>query len=209
MAITLKEIIAHVESLGFKHMPGPRENSEICLRFATESYVNTDGDHSLLIVCAISDEGRYLEVFAPAAYTTANCKYKAAMFACMLKAAFMTKHLQLEHDPDDGEVRLAVDMPVLDGTVTADQLCALILAITLSLESFHPVFALRPPRLLRPRSRPNCRSLSQRSAASTTSRRSSPPNVRRVARDDHGRLRLHVRGTDRPRRAAGPDPLLA
>ena len=141
MAITLKEIIAHVESLGFTHMPGLRENSEICLRFATESYVNTDGDHSLLIVCAISDEGRYLEVFAPAAYTTANCKYKAAMFACMLKAAFMTKHLQLEHDPDDGEVRLAVDMPVLDGTVTADQLCALILAITLSLESFHPVFA--------------------------------------------------------------------
>jgi hypothetical protein len=141
MAITLKEIIAHVESLGFKHMPGLRENSEIGLRFATESYVNTDGDHSLLIVCAISDEGRYLEVFAPAAYTTANCKYKAAMFACMLKAAFMTKHLQLEHDPDDGEVRLAVDMPVLDGTVTADQLCALIFAITLSLESFHPVFA--------------------------------------------------------------------
>ena len=92
MAITLKEIIAHVESLGFKHMPGPRENSEICLRFETESYVDTDGDHSLLIVCAISDEGRYLEVFAPAAYTTANCKYKAAMFACMLKAAFMTKH---------------------------------------------------------------------------------------------------------------------
>lgn len=140
MAITLKEIIAHVESLGFTYMPGLREESEIGLRFGTDSYVDSDGDHSLLIVCALSEEGRYLEVFAPSAYTTANCKYKAAMFACMLQAAFMTKHLQLEHDPEDGEVRLAVDMPVADGTVTAEQLRAMIFTIILSLEEFHPVF---------------------------------------------------------------------
>lgn len=140
MAISLKEIIAHVESLGFRYMPGLRADSEVALRFGTESYVDTDGDHSLLLVCAVSDEGRYLEVFAPAAYTTANCKYKAAMFACMLQVAFMTKHLQLEHDPEDGEVRLAVDMPVVDGTVTAEQLRAMISTIILSLEEWHPVF---------------------------------------------------------------------
>ncbi len=140
MPITLSEIQSHCEALGYKAMVPPDQDVELGLRFATRSYVNGDGDHSLLIVCRLDDDGSYLEVYAPNALNTSNCKYKAASFACMLQLTFLTRHLQLEHDPEDGEVRFAIDFPVADGSVTQSQFEMMLRCIIICLEEYYPVF---------------------------------------------------------------------
>jgi hypothetical protein len=140
MPITLKEVLCHLEEIGYKVMVPEDQDSECGLRFATQSYTDPSGDRSLLIICKLSERGEYFEVFAPAAYSTQDCKFKTALFAAMLQVAYMTKHLQLEHDSTDGEVRFAIDFPVCDGTVTTRQLYAMVRCITQALEEYHPVF---------------------------------------------------------------------
>jgi len=139
MPITLAQIASHCDSLGLKTTIPPDQSVELGIRFGTRSYIDSDGDHSLLIICKLDEDGRYLEVYAPQALNSSKCKYKAALFSCMLHITFMTRHLQLEHDPEDGEVRFAIDLPVADGTVTAEQLEIMIRFIVICLEEYYPV----------------------------------------------------------------------
>ena len=141
MAITLNEMVGKLKEIGYKVMVPENQEVECGLRFGTESYVNPEGDKSLLLICRIDEEGSYLEIFAPQVYLANSCKYKVALFATMLHVAYMTKHLQLEYDPSDGEVRFAVDIPVCDGAVTTQQLYSMIRCITAVMEEYHPVFA--------------------------------------------------------------------
>jgi hypothetical protein len=140
MPITLKELTARLEEIGYSVMVPDGQDTECGLRFATESYINPEGEHSVLVICKISEDGSYLELFTPNAYDSRNCKFKAALFASMLQVAYMTKHLQLEHDPSDGEVRFAVDIPVCDGSVTTRQLYSMVRCLTCIVEEYHPVF---------------------------------------------------------------------
>jgi len=139
MPLTFAQLRSSLEGLGFHIMVPAGQDLECGMQFETRSYTDTDGDHSLLLVCRLEEQGAYLEVYAPNAYSTVDCKYKAALFACMLQISLQTKHLQLEHDASDGEVRFSVDMPVCDGTVTPLQLQALVFCLIRSLEEFHPV----------------------------------------------------------------------
>ena len=139
MPITLSEIRSHCEQLGFKVTVPPGQSVELGIRFSTHSYIDADGDHSLLLICKLADDGTYLEVFAPNALNSSKCKYKAALFSAMLYVNFMTRYLQLEHDVEDGEIRASVDFPVADGTVTKEQLEIMIRVIALCLEEYYPV----------------------------------------------------------------------
>jgi hypothetical protein len=139
MAITLPEVVSHIEKIGYQVMVPPNQDTECGIRFRTDSYVDVHGQKSLLIVCRLADEGTYLEVGCPNAYSSAQCRFKAALYSAMLHIAFQTKFLQLEHDPADGEIRFAVDIPVCDGTVTMEQLHTMILCLVQTLEEFHPV----------------------------------------------------------------------
>ncbi len=139
MPVTIGEIKQHLDALGVKYMNPSRDEPECGIRFSTASYANCDGDHSLLLICRLSDDGQYLELSAPNALNTSNCRYKAALFSAMLQIALLTKHVQLEHDPKDGEVRFAIDYPVCDGTVTAAQVDRMIHVLIGILEQYYPV----------------------------------------------------------------------
>ena len=140
MPVTLKELAAYIEEANINHGFPEEYPHQILLKFTTLSYTDTRGDHSLILGCAVSEDGGYLEIYASQAYSTTTCKYKSALFASMLQVAYMTKYLQLEHDQSDGEVRLAIDMPVLDGAVTKSQLLTMIFTLVALLEEYHPVF---------------------------------------------------------------------
>jgi len=139
MPVTIGEIKKHLDTLGVTYAAVPGEESECAVPFTTRSYVDSDGDHSLLLIVRVDDDGQYLEIFAPNALSTANCRYKSALFSAMLQISLMTKHVQLEHDPADGEVRFAVDYPVCDGTVTAMQVDRMIRALVGIIEQYYPV----------------------------------------------------------------------
>lgn len=139
MPVTIGQIKKHLDTLGVKYMNAQGDEPECAMRFATSSYADRDGNHSLLVVCRLGDEGQYLELYTPNALNTSDCRYKSALFSAMLQLSLMTKHVQLEHDPDDGEIRFAIDYPVCDGTVTAKQLDRMLFVLIGVLEQYFPV----------------------------------------------------------------------
>lgn len=142
MAITIEQVHTHLESLGKKvNIPEDpaRAKFDRILTFATDHYRDTDGDPRIFIVVSVRDEGRYLEIYAPRAYNVRECKYKGALFAAVLQIMYRTKHAQIEYDPSDGEIRFAADMPIMDGTVTAVQIDALMGVMISIADTFHPV----------------------------------------------------------------------
>jgi hypothetical protein len=140
MPTNLSELKSHCEALGLEIMVPANQDSEFGIRFSTSSYVNPEGEPSLLMICRLEDNGEYLELFAPNALDSSGCKYKAALFSCMLYLALRTRHLQVEHNPEDGEARFAIDMLVADGAVTKAQLDGMISCLTVLLERYYPVF---------------------------------------------------------------------
>lgn len=139
MAIGIGDVKAQLETLGLQVLVRDESPDSVAVGFRTKVYKDADGDDGAFLVFTVGDEGEYLEVRAPLAYNAKGCKFKGALFAALLELSYRTKYLQFEYDPADGEVRLSVDMPVADGTVTAKQLDRMIGAIMVPLETFDPV----------------------------------------------------------------------
>jgi len=142
MAITIDEVQNRLESLGIKVMVP--EGEEVAarqrgVRYTTSHYVNSEGDHSAVIHVNLSEGGEYLGMVAPAVYNVRECKFKGVVFAALMNFMYITKFVQFEYDPEDGEIRVSVDMPILDGTATARQLHRLLNALIELLDQIHPV----------------------------------------------------------------------
>lgn len=84
-------------------------------------------------------ESSHLQVAVPHACNAHGTWHRAALFDAILRMACRLKHVRMECNPADGEVRMAVDMPVGDGNVTASQLRTMVLALWEALEQFHGV----------------------------------------------------------------------
>lgn len=139
MPITKAELVEKLRSLELKVIEPPDRESEVHILFATERYRNPTDEHSLLIVCRLSEDGGYLEMFAPGVYASRDCKHKGSLFAALLEMSWMTKAVQAEYDPSDGEIRIACDLFVEDGTATPRQLLRMMRSIVGIIEDFDPV----------------------------------------------------------------------
>jgi hypothetical protein len=138
MPITLPELVAHIESLGWKHRVDAEKDC-IVLGFATRHHVDLEGDKHVLVYVERAAEGRYVEVYLPRLYNLANCKFKGATLAVLAEIAFRTRSLQCEYDSQDGEVRYSVDTWLLDNTLTVAQLEMMVRIALQLLEEFEPV----------------------------------------------------------------------
>lgn len=139
MTITIEQVIERLEAGGLK-VGRARDGGEHCgVMMQTRSYVDADGDHCLQLVCRLDQGGAYLEVAAPRAYSARNARHRPALFEALLGICYGVKHVRAEHDPTDGEVRFAIDMPVLDNEVTTQQLCAMVAVLFMTVEEFHAV----------------------------------------------------------------------
>lgn len=138
MSISLLELAAHVEALGWKHEIDS-ESSCIVLGFSLNNHVDLDGEKHVEIFLELAAEGRYFRVVMPRLYNLANCKFKGATLAALAELAFRTRSLQCEYDSSDGEVRFSVDIWLLDNTLTKDQLEMMVRIGVDLLEEFEPV----------------------------------------------------------------------
>jgi len=139
MPISIEELKVHLRALGHEPIERPDAPQSVVLGFNSSVYRDAEGDSRVFLVCSVSEEGDYLEISAPRAYSAQGCKFKGALFAAMLEMSFRTQFLQFEYDSADGEVRLSADLPVEDGTVTPKQIDRMIGALAFGLETFDPV----------------------------------------------------------------------
>ena len=139
MAITLKELLKHCKTLGLSPDVEEDEDPTFVLYYATDCYINPDGEKHVGLVCKTKLEGEFLGVAAPAAFLVQDCKFKGALFATLAQIALRTMYIQPTYDPEDGSVSFEVEVPVCDGTVTAKQLRVMIISIVVLLERYYPV----------------------------------------------------------------------
>ena len=142
MPITIEEVDAHFKELGYKVMlPDDPERKKVNrqLIFNTKRYCNAEGENSVVISIYLEPSGEYIELVAPRAYNVRECKNKGPVFAALLEIAYKTRNQNFEYDPSDGEIRVASDLPIEDGSVTQLQLDALLGAIIFTLDKFHLV----------------------------------------------------------------------
>ena len=139
MATSIDEVTSFLsdEGLRYSHTEG---NDYLRTGFSTKKYVDVDGDKLLHIVISVEEQGKFLKIAAPCAYRfhhDGTSFHKLALFQTLLQICHMTKMVQFEYDPDDGEIQAIVEFALEDSMLTRQQLMRTIYALTDALEEYH------------------------------------------------------------------------
>lgn len=139
MATTIEEVVSFLsdEGLRYSHSEG---NDYLRTGFTTQKYVDADGEKLLHLVVAVEEQGKFIKIAAPAAYHfhhDGTSFHKLALFQTLLQICHMTKMVQFEYDPDDGDIQAIVEFPVEDADLTRKQLMRAIYTLVDALEEYH------------------------------------------------------------------------
>jgi len=136
MAATLDQIAGFLEEGEVKHRLDLEKN---CIRtgFGTECYRNADGDNGVQLVIRLDEDGEFIKVFAPSAYSYSEGPHKFALFQTLLQISWRTKMIQFEYDKNDGEVRAIIEFPLEDAQLTRKQLMRCVSGIVQILDNYH------------------------------------------------------------------------
>jgi hypothetical protein len=135
-ATTIDEVAGFLTSAGMKFAKLP-DRPVIVTGFATEHYRDSDGDSGIRIVIALEEDGEFIKIMAPSLYTYKDGPNKAALFQTLLQVSWMTKMVQFEYDPDDGEVRMIIEFPLEDSTLTERQLMRAVMGLAQLADEYH------------------------------------------------------------------------
>jgi hypothetical protein len=105
--------------------------------FATDSYVDAEGDKSVFVVIKPEENGEYFKLICPNLYSYPSGPYKEALFQTLLSISWKTKLLQFEYDDRDGEIRAIVEFPLEDATLTRRQLLRCINGMVQIIDEYH------------------------------------------------------------------------
>ena len=139
MATTIEEVVSFLsdEGLRYSHSEG---NDYLRTGFTTQKYVDADGEKLLHLVVAVEEQGKFIKIAAPAAYHfhhDGTSFHKLALFQTLLQICHITKMVQFEYDPDDGDIQAIVEFPVEDADLTRKQLMRAIYTLVDALEEYH------------------------------------------------------------------------
>ncbi len=138
MATTLEKISQILTSHDIKHRVDT-ERGVIFTGFQTEVYENQEGRRGLAIVIALEEDGEFIKIMAPRCYEYKDGPHKGAVFQACLMISYLTKLIQFEYDPDDGEIRAMIEFPLEDAELTDRQLMRCVSALPAVLDEYHDV----------------------------------------------------------------------
>ena len=138
MPTSIAEIKAHLEHLGLKHQI---QDEAVYVPYTMTTFTNTINDRNIVvIVIGIQNEGEMVRLMVPNAYkfpNGGNSYNKLALMQTLLQITYDTKLLQFEYEPDEGEIRITVDIPVIDSRLTERQLSFCLEGIIHCLDKYH------------------------------------------------------------------------
>ena len=121
MPTTLTDIEGFLYHAELRYQKHPQVADAILTGFDTANYTNSRGEKNITLVVELSEEGRYISIFAPQAFTVSGEHTGAFLHTCAI-IQFGTKLIQFEYDQRDGEVRPKVEFPLEDSALTQAQL---------------------------------------------------------------------------------------
>ena len=97
------------------------DDGAILVQYDTERYRDPQGEANVLIAITLENEGRFVKIFVPNAFSYHEGPYKAVVLQAALFVNFRSKMLQFEYDPRDGEIRAMIEFPLEDSLLTEEQ----------------------------------------------------------------------------------------
>ncbi|MCA9285656.1 MAG: hypothetical protein KDA22_10595 [Phycisphaerales bacterium] len=139
MSMTLSEVAAAAMVAGLRYRYDETLGM-ILVGFGETGFRDPNtGEHSIVIVLMLGDDGRTLQVFLPACYDLSECEHREAAFSCFLQICYRTSLLQFEYDADSGHVHYVCELPIEDGKLTAAQIGRVVSQMVHALEYFDPI----------------------------------------------------------------------
>lgn len=136
MATTLHEVSQYLDaaSVRYRH----HDDHTLVLMYEMEQYRNSDGEPALLIAITLEEDGQYVKIFAPSAFSAAESDYLDVFLRTCMMVQWKTKLVQFEYDPSDGEVRPIVEFALEDSALTQAQLMRCVSGLVGLLDHFAP-----------------------------------------------------------------------
>ena len=137
MPSTLSSISSLLDSASIKHL---LKDDVIRTGFSTDLYEDEDGDFGVNIILRLEENGELLRIQVPMAYRLpkeASPETQVAVLRTINQLHWESKILQVEMDPEDGEIRLSIDFPIEDGNLTETQLARMIRLIPALVDQGH------------------------------------------------------------------------
>ena len=121
MAMTLSEITDIARRADIRLQPG-EDNAYLWAHWTTDLFTSPDHDAKLIeLHILLAEDGEFLHVMASRLYDLKDCPHRSSVFEALLTIAYITKSMSYEYDPEDGELRATIEMPLEDGRLTPDQ----------------------------------------------------------------------------------------
>jgi len=119
------------------------DGKRFILGFATDSYINKEGDKSLLVAISYADKER-LCIQTPLMYIFDLNKTDYSLIAMVIAwYQFEYKFLSMSLDPEDGELKISIDLPLGHGTLHHSQIDRIVSFIQqFSEETYSELFSL-------------------------------------------------------------------
>jgi len=139
MATTFNEIQEMLVRIGIKYQV-KEADGYIVTGYTTEVYCDDEGEKGVLIIIAVDDDGRFVKIFAPNLYLSKQEKYELAILKTCMQINQRIKMIQCEYDHSDGELRIVVDIPLEDSTLSERQFMRAMSCIIETVDTFDSAF---------------------------------------------------------------------
>jgi hypothetical protein len=134
MAMTLEEIQQLLQEGKLKFRV--HDERSVVMMWDTRKYRNLEGALTLLVVVQLSEDGEYVKVFMPNAFTAKGAHVDVLLKACMM-VQWRTKLVQFEYDSQGGEIRPIVEFPLEDSKLTSKQLRRCVTSLVFLVDEYY------------------------------------------------------------------------
>lgn len=142
MATSITEVQEFLDEFDLRYRVDP-ENQAILIRFSVDPEATTfrdrDGDPSIGLVIRVMEDGEFLSIFCPWAWNVRDCPHRAAVFEALATIQGHCKMLRFDHDPNDGEIRPNIELPIEDSGLTSHQFHRLVHGVMHGVQRFDGV----------------------------------------------------------------------
>jgi len=142
MPTTISEIKGFLDEFDLKYQVD-EERDAILIGFNCSNengtYRDEDGDAYLRIVIRVLEGGEFLAVFAPNAWNIADSASKSLILEACVSFQMRYKMLRFDYDPDDGELRPNIELPLENSSLTSQQFHRLVHGVLHGVQQFDRV----------------------------------------------------------------------
>ncbi len=137
MATNIVEVAGLLDEVGIIYQI--RDDGKITAAFGTSNYINPTGKTGIVIAIEMSEDGEFLSVFAPGAYSVPLKQNNSLWFLKVCsQIEWQSKLVRYEYDESDGEVRPSIHLALEDNKLTAQQLRRYVSSLPQIIDRYDP-----------------------------------------------------------------------